>query len=931
MKKRKRITLRLIVLVLFSFSLILPNHVYAQDEVVEESPELSKAKQLLIRLSPEEKIGQLFLVTFDGSDVEKNLELEELISKYHVGGVVLKRENDNFPASDLLLENTYKLIHDIQSLEYKVTDEIIRTEDSITHNDYIPLFIGISQNGDGFPHDQILSELTPIPSFMSIGSTWDRTLSENIGKVLGKELKFLGFNLFFGPSLDLSENKGAPEKDDLGVQTFGGDPYWVGELGKSFIKGIKTGSKNGIAVIAKYFPGSGSSDRLLTVEVATVQKSLEQLKLYELAPFFSVTNQSQIKGDGIADGLLINHIRYQGFQGNIRATTKPVSFDSAAIEQLMSISPFTTWRESGGMLVSEDLGSEAIRKFFNPSNQNFDARQIARTAFLAGNDLLLMDELVSTGDENRFETYKNILDFFVQKYKEDQVFSERVDNSVLRILVKKYQLYSTFDFYIVDQPKALLTAIGNSGETVFEIASNSAALINPHRDQVLEILQHPPQKNERITIFTDVRFTRQCSTCEDKPIIAVNYFEKALLKLYGPTGSAELIPRNLISYTFLELNNYLEDPFNYQHLEENISKSDWILFITSDQNSPDSNAMGEFLSRSQDLIEDKKIILFAMGPPYYYDATEISGFSAFYCLFSKTEHFFELAARILFQEAFPKGASPVSIPAISYDLISITSPDPGQIIEIAVDETIKETSQNTDPEAQAENGLDHYSLGDNLPVITGEIIDHNGNPVPDGTVVRFLLNQRGENVTVQQVESTTKEGIAKALMLLQNPGLHEIRVSSEPATNSQILLLDISEEEGAIISAITPTPKPTLPTEIISPDEIAQPTETVSAPEISKSPILQWLVVVVFSWVTGLVVFNRVTKIGESIERAKLSLVIISGGLLSGLFLIFWAKIEFLDNGLSGYLALVSLTIVVGLLSGGLYRVILQASRKENT
>ena len=82
----------------------------------------------------------------------------------------------------------------------------------------------------------------------------------------------------------------------------------------------------------------------------------------------------------------------------------------------MTINPFASWRQNGGILISDDLGSPAIRKFFNPAGQKFDARQVARNAFLAGNDLLYMDQLLSTGDKDRFETYKKTIELFIQKY-----------------------------------------------------------------------------------------------------------------------------------------------------------------------------------------------------------------------------------------------------------------------------------------------------------------------------------------------------------------------------------------------------------------------------------------------------------------------------------------------------------------------------------
>jgi len=919
MRNRRKLFIGLIRIVIFFLFICQLTAVYAQDGDVLDGPEFTKARQLLTRLSPEEKAGQLFLITFNGANLEDNNEIIELITDYHIGGVVLKRENDNFSESETLLSGTYQLIKRIQLEEYQVANQSIKTGGVTTLNDYIPLFIGISQNGDGYPYDQILSGMTALPSQMAIGATWDKNLAEKAGEVLGGELSFLGFNLLLGPSLDLSESPASSVKDDLAVQTFGGDPYWVGEMGKAFISGIKTGSKDGIIVLAKHFPGIGSSDRLSNVEVATVRKSLEQLKLYELAPFSEVSRLSRIDVTALVDGFLVSHIRYQGFQGNIRATTKPVSFDSSAIEQLMSISPFTAWREKGGILVSEDLGSEAIRKFFNPSNQDFDARQIARTAFLAGNDLLFMDDLISTRDADRFETYKKIISFFIQKYKEDQIFAERVDQSLIRILAKKYQLYPEFDFDMVVGQENLISGIGNHNEIVFEIASNASVLINPGNDQILEILPNPPQTRERILIFSDVVSARQCSECAARPVVSVNGFGNALLDLYGPSASAELLPQNILSYGFEDLLEYIENPFNRLELETNFSKADWIIFVTAGYNSVSSDAMGEFLSQNYEWILEKKVVLFVFGPPYYLDATEISSFSAVYGLFSKVEHFFEFAARILFKEVSPKGSSPVSIPAISYDLITITSPDPKQVIELSVDESFIKDPKIEDLDSQEENGLNIFRLGDNLPVKTGIILDHNNHPVPDGTIVHFTLNQIGENITIQQVESATENGIAKALILLKNPGIHEIRVSSEPAPNSQILLLDISEEEGAIISAITPTPIPALPSEDGLPsgeiDVVTDNSELTSR----ERPGLRWLAVFIFSWITGLIVFYRTGFVESAITRAKLCFTIIIGMMVSGFVVIFWIETEYSKTGWAGFLYTFFLCLGGGVLAGGLY------------
>ena len=108
---------------------------------------------------------------------------------------------------------------------------------------------------------------------------------------------------------------------DLGTRVFGGDPFWVGEMGRAYVSGLHTGSENKLLVVAKHFPGVGGSDRLPEEEVSTVRKSIDQLKQMELAPFFAVSGNAATP-ESTVDGLLVSHIRYQGFQGNIRATAR---------------------------------------------------------------------------------------------------------------------------------------------------------------------------------------------------------------------------------------------------------------------------------------------------------------------------------------------------------------------------------------------------------------------------------------------------------------------------------------------------------------------------------------------------------------------------------------------------------------------------------
>ncbi len=351
-------------------------------------------------------------------------QIYDLIANHHVGGVVLQAANDNFLPQPDTISGTYQLIRALQTIESQATTA--PQPDSTAQageKTYVPLFIGISQEGDGAPHDQILSGLTPLPNLMAIGATWRTDLAQQVGEVMGNELSALGFNLYLGPSLDVVEEPNPSAQIDLGPRVFGGDPFWVGEMGRAYIAGLHSGSDNRMMVIAKHFPGRGASDRSPEEEVATVRKPLEQLKQVELVPFFSVTNSTQLAE--LVDGLLVSHIRYQGFQGNIRATTRPVSLDAAALAAIIELQEFTTWRRNGGLVVSDALGSQAVRDFYSQSGENFLPRSVARDAFQAGNDVLYLGNITSEEPEaDPYTSTLEILDFFAQQYQEDRTFAQ---------------------------------------------------------------------------------------------------------------------------------------------------------------------------------------------------------------------------------------------------------------------------------------------------------------------------------------------------------------------------------------------------------------------------------------------------------------------------------------------------------------------------
>lgn len=797
--------------------------------------------RILSALTPEERVGQLFLVTFNGTTPDANSAIYELIAKRHVGGVALSPANDNFPDTQSFVVQTQTLTSALQSVAAGATSGLTATDTPTPPaKQYIPLFIAAAYDDEnsGTTFLPSLSGLTPLPNPMAIGATWNRNYAENVGGILGQELSALGINLLIGPTLDVVEAPQPNSSADLGARAFGGDPYWVGVMGKAFIQGLHSGSEGRVGVIARHFPGTGASDRALEDQIPTVNKSLDDLRRIDLAPFFAVAGPESTSS---ADGFLVSHIRYRGFQ-NIRETTKPISFDPQALGALLNQSEISPWRAGGGLAMSESLGARGVRRFYDATDRTFPAFKIALDAFLAGNDILYLSRF-GLNLQDQPQEIATVVEQFAQKYKEDPAFALRVDEAVTRILKLKSKLYGG-DFSL----GAVLTTtelVAPDATTIFAASRDAATLISPATiAELADRLPSPPTFTQQIVFFTDSRLSRQCSGCILHPTLPVDALQQAVLRLYGAPGTRQVSVNNLSSFTFTDLAGFLDNlppptpspdtgatptPEPRTLVGEAIGGAEWLVFSMLDVKSAlsTSNALSRLLAERPDLLRNKRLIVFAFDAPYYLDTTEVSQLTAYYALYSKTPAAIEVAARILFQEVTPKGASPVSIPAVGYELTVATQPNPNQVIELLVDTPPSEGATPTplDPTLPT---LTPTPIAPNsvIALRTGVIRDRNGNPVPDGTPVEFLITYQGR--TSQLDTTTTVEGIARTTLSLNLVGLNEITAVSEPATSSFKYQFNVQDTGTPVfVTVIEPSPVVSdTPPPSVTPEPSATPQPT---------------------------------------------------------------------------------------------------------
>ena len=756
-----------LVLLSLLISLVQPVVVGAQTPEPEESaPTVDDiwVEETLARMTVADRIGQLFLVTFQGDNVDAASDIAGLVQRYRVGGVIISPESENFDNNnDLAPTQVLSLTTALQGLAFTesapvtitltvpvtnvvpLDDTSLATETQlltvtsmITVSQMvtfplqgIPLLMAVYQEGDGYPYTALEGGFTDLPSNMAIGATWNADLAEPIGRIVGQELEAVGVNLLLGPSLDVLNDPRPGQSGDLGTRVFGGDPYWLGRLGQAYVRGVHLGSGGRVATVAKHLPGLGASDRSMEEEIATVDKSLQELRLIELPPFFAVTQGDPLTDT--ADALMTAHIRYRGFQGNIRYVTPPISLHPQGLQEIMAQPELIPWREGGGVLVSDSLGVPAVRRYYSPELDSFPHRQIALDAFLAGNDLLTLSRFSLTDSwADQLSNIEDTLHFFQSRYVADENFKARVDESVRRILHMKRRICTEFSLEACTGSEGSLAGVGSGRADVAQVAQDSVTLLYPPAEELAARVPRPPRSDEDLLIFTDAREARECEVCPPFYLLEPSILQNTILEMYGPEASGQIDPARVSAFTFAQLRSYLQ--FGSPDLESFIREADWIVFAMLDyapEAYPSSTALRQFLREWTAGLETQNVVVLAYEAPYYLDTTEVSKLTAYYGIYGRVGPFIDTSVRALFQEFALTGKSPVTVEGVGYDLSQQLSPDHEQVISVIwADQPIP--VEGTPPPVELD-------VGDPLQVRTSVIVDYNGNPVADGTPVTFQL------------------------------------------------------------------------------------------------------------------------------------------------------------------------------------------------
>jgi len=256
----------------------------------------------------ERQAASLFTVGFYGKAVTD--DLKGLLSR-GVGGVIYFARNVGTP------EEVLELNRDIKQVASR------------------PLLLAIDQEGGQVA--RLRNGFTEIPPMRAVGATGSATLARELGGLIGRELRAVGFDMNFAPILDIDTN---PQNPIIAARSFGRTPELVTELGLALAAGLQ---EAGVAACGKHFPGHGDTSQDSHLELPRLPHAMERLERVELAPFKAAAKA------GIAS-FMTAHVIFEAVDSKYPATMSRAVLTGILREKL----------GYDGMVVTDDVEMKAI-------------------------------------------------------------------------------------------------------------------------------------------------------------------------------------------------------------------------------------------------------------------------------------------------------------------------------------------------------------------------------------------------------------------------------------------------------------------------------------------------------------------------------------------------------------------------------------------
>lgn len=336
-----------------------------------------------------EMAGQMILAGFQGDSVNSAgvAAAREDIAAGRLGGVMFLRTN-------VTSLNAVKAIN----------------QSFMSTGASLPPLIAIDQEGGSVERLTEAVGFTEIPSAATLSGNGNLEAAMRVYSDLAQRLHGLGFNLNFGPVVDLATNPSNPVIVRFG-RSYGAAPIKVRDYSGAFLIAHRSAH---VLTALKHFPGHGSSTTDSHEGFTDISTSWDP---QELLPYQELFKTNMV--DMVMVGHLFNSNYESGPGQELPASLSPLWINHVLRSEL----------GFDGVVISDDMEMGAIR-------ENYGWAEAIKMAVMAGTDILLFSNTANA----RPGLAREVQAILVEAGQADPAFAARIQESYGRIVAMKQRI-----------------------------------------------------------------------------------------------------------------------------------------------------------------------------------------------------------------------------------------------------------------------------------------------------------------------------------------------------------------------------------------------------------------------------------------------------------------------------------------------------------
>lgn len=345
----------------------------------EPSAAGAEAARISESMSPDQLAGQVMMIGYYGE--KPSPEIIRWIRENNIGGIKIFGWN---------ADNLEILKQSIDTMQAAASE----TEFGI------PLFVATDQEGGWVRHIKGNSSITP--GNMALGASGIINDSYRTGYYIGEELRLLGINMNFAPTVDILINHDAHV---IGPRAFSDDPLHTAILATSYANGMK---KAGIICTAKHFPGHGRTEIDSHGWLPVIETELDELMETDLLPYDFLIREG-------LPAVMSGHIAFPNITGDKTPASLSPYFLKEVLREKMGFD---------GIIITDDMQ-------MNGALYKSTIIESCLSALKAGNDMVMISR--------NLDDYGKIRELIIREIETDSSFEKQLRESVKRIVRAKLE------------------------------------------------------------------------------------------------------------------------------------------------------------------------------------------------------------------------------------------------------------------------------------------------------------------------------------------------------------------------------------------------------------------------------------------------------------------------------------------------------------